>query len=137
MAQHIKQREIHFSCLHPDHHSDKQGQAHSSALLLLGIPGIHKVEALSPTCLFVQYDLHQVSLCLIEDALIEVGYHLDNSLLVKLKRALYHYSEETERINLGCCESQKKTTREVHIKQYQIREHGCRDERPAHWRTYL
>lgn len=132
MQQWIKQREIVFCPLHPDRH-----QAHSAALLLLNIEGVQHVEALAAHRLLVRYDISMVTLAVIESALTEIGFHLDNALLLKLKRALYYYTEETERANLGCSDCQARTTRDVFIKEYQRRQHGCRDPRPAHWRHYL
>ena len=74
---------------------------------------------------------------LIEDSLVELGFHLDNSLLYKLKRSLYHYTDETQRSNMGCCSDQCQCTREVFINRYQRLMHGCRDSRPRYWREYL
>lgn len=128
----IKQRDILFHPLHPD-----PRPARSAALLLNEIDGVEYVEALTETRLQVHYNLHKITLAIIEEALGEVGFHLDNALLIKLKRALYYYSEETERANLGCPACQIKTTREIFVKHYRNREHGCRDPRPEHWRHYL
>lgn len=128
----IKQRDIVFHSLHPE-----PRPARSAALMLNEVDGVEYVEALTETRLLVRYDLRQITLAIIEDALRDVGFHLENALLIKLKRALYYYSEETERANLGCPPCQVKTTREVFIKHYRNREHGCRDPRPSHWRQYL
>lgn len=128
----IKQREIIFSPLHPD-----SNQAHSASLMLIGVEGIQHVEPMDETRLLIRYDIRRITLAIVEDVLREVGFHLDNALLLKLKRALYYYTEETERANLGCPACQIKTTRDVFIKLYQNREHGCRDRRPHHWRNYL
>lgn len=128
----IKQRDILFHPLHPG-----PEPARAATLLLHDVDGIHHVEASTGTRLQVRYDLRLITLDEIETALREVGFHLDNALLIKLKRALYHYTEETERANLRCPACQDKTTREIFIKQYRNREHGCRDPRPTHWRNYL
>jgi hypothetical protein len=126
----IKHREIRFCRLHPD-----KTQAHSASLLLSDVEGIERLHPVEPHLLHVSYDITQVTLLTLEDALIELGYHLDNSLMHKLKRALYHYTEETQRANLGlteaCCAKQ------IFINRYLRRRHGCRDERPEHWRGYL
>lgn len=127
-----KQREILFDPLHPD-----PNQAHSATLALNDFNGIEHTDALSPIRLMVRYHLSKVTLADIEFVLRELGYHLDNSLMSKMKRALYAYTEETERANHGYSSSQGKTTRDVFIKQYQKRPHGCRDPRPSHWRDYL
>ena len=127
-----KQREIIFDPLHPD-----PNQAQSATLALNNFNGIEQIDVLSPLRLMVRYHLSEVALADIEFVLRELGFHLDNSLLSKMKRALYAYTEETERANHGYSSSQGKTTRDVFIKQYQKRPHGCRDTRPSHWRDYL
>ncbi len=127
-----KQREILFSPLHPD-----PNQAYSATLALSDLNGIEDFDIVSPTRLSVRYFLSMITLADIEFVLRELGYHLDNSLMSKMKRALYAYTEETERANHGYSHSQDKSTRDVFIKQYQKRPHGCRDPRPSHWRDYL
>ena len=102
-------------------------------LMLVDVEGIEQVLALTNTQLSISYDVTCVTLNIIEQALLELGYHLDNSLLVKMKRALYYYTEETLRTNLGC----NNCTRDIFINRYQKQSHGCRDERPRHWRHYL
>ena len=126
-----KRREICFDPLHPD-----SNQAQVAQSWLTELPGIHACHADSPLLLIIEYDITQICLEEIEDTLRELGLHLDNSLLSKLKRALYHYSENNERLNLARHATSKDFTREVFIHRYQDREHGCRDHRPKYWRDY-
>jgi len=128
--EHIKNREILFNQLHPE-----QNQAHAAMLLLSDVQGILHTHASSPLCLHISYDLRYISLEMIENALTEVGFHLDNSLLIKLKRALFYFTEETHRINIGITGT--FSTRDIFVNRYEHLKHGCRDERPAHWRKYL
>jgi len=128
----IKVREIHFMRIHPD-----PRQAETASLLLTGVDGIDEVLVRSPVHLHVVYRLPQVSLRLLEESLGEIGFHLDNSLLHKMKRALIYYTEETQCANLGCKEGQSNCTRKVFVNRYEKLKHGCRDERPDHWRQYL
>lgn len=127
----VKHREIRFCRLHPDN-----TQAHSASLILSDVEGIHLVQPVEPHLLHVSYDITRITLNIIEGALSELGYHLDNSLMYKLKRALYYYTEETQRANLGleeaCCPD-----KQMFISRYLRRRHGCRDQRPEHWRNYL
>ncbi len=127
----IKQRDIRFCPLHPD-----PDQAQSAVALLDGVTGIQQVVKGSPHSLTVCYDLRLITLQVIEDALIELGFHLDNSLLTKIKRALYHYAEETQRANLEL-HPDHNDPKDVFVQSYQQRPHGCRDDRPQHWREYL
>lgn len=128
----FKQREIAFCTLHPD-----PDQAGSAATLLAGIEGIRHVEVLDAATLRVDY--HLLGLCLadIESLLEQRGFHLDNRLMHKIKRALYHYMEETQRANLGCAKGDSNCTQKVFVNRYRKREHGCQDDRPDHWRRYL
>lgn len=128
----IKHREILFDALHPDSH-----QARTAAGLLQDREGILRLRPLSPLSLFVAYDLRHQSLAAIEQLLCEAGLHLDNSLFSKLKRSLFYYTEETLRANLGCENGRSNCTREVFVQRYLKLPHGCRDERPEHWRHYL
>jgi hypothetical protein len=127
----VKHRDIRFCRLHPD----KQ-QAHSASLVLSDVEGIERLRPNGSNLLHVSYDITSLSLCLIEDVLVDLGFHLDNSLTVKLKRALYYYTEEVERANLGLDEC-GCADRQVFINRYLKLRHGCRDERPEHWRNYL
>lgn len=127
----IKRRELIFRALHPD-----PAQAQSAAALLEGTPGILALEPLSPILLKVAYDVRAITLAAIEQSLAEVGYHLDNSLFLRLKRALYYYSEETQRANLGLEKGCERCV-EAFVRGYEQRQRGCRDKRPEHWRAYL
>jgi len=128
----IKHREITFQELHPD-----PNQAQSAALLLGDVKGVHRVNPVSPLLLQISYDLLEVTLEQIEDALREIGLHLDNSLIFRIKRSLYYYSEETQRTNLGCSRGESNCTKKVFAERYKKMNHACRDNRPEHWRRYL
>ncbi|MGD1983720.1 MAG: hypothetical protein PVF93_07415 [Chromatiaceae bacterium] len=128
----IKVREIAFCTLHPD-----TDQAGSAVALLLQVEGIHHAEVLQPALLNVTYHLLAISLADIEALLEEHGFHLDNRLVFKIRRALFHYTEETQRANLGCAKGETNCTQKVFVNRYRKREHGCQDDRPEHWRRYL
>lgn len=104
-------------------------------LLFSDIDGISHLELIETHKLTISYDVRVITLEIIEDTLIELGFHLDNSLLYKLKRALYYYTEQVQRENLGHAKNQ--LTRNVFINRYDRLQHGCRDDRPEHWRKYL
>ena len=128
----IKHREIHFCSLH----AKSEAPAHSAMLLLADVRGIVGLHPVSARCLRVSYDLRKLSLKITENALVEVGFHLDNNLFNKLRRSLYYYTEETQCVNMGHVHD-SKTTRDIFIECYQRLPHGCRDVRPNHWRKYL
>jgi len=131
-ADRIKHRRITFSALHPN-----PNQARQAALVLADVSGVLRVEPVEPLLLAVSYDLMMLRLQDIDDVLRELGLHLDNNLMMRLKRALYYYTEETIRANWGCPRGESNCTQKVFARRYQTIDHGCRDHRPEHWRRYL
>ncbi|NCA70945.1 MAG: hypothetical protein EOM91_12715 [Sphingobacteriia bacterium] len=131
-ADRIKHREIPFEAIHPD-----PQQADTAARFLSDVSGILEAEPVAPTLLRVRYDVLLTSLEEIEEALTEIGLHLDNGLFLRMRRALHYYTEETLRANCGCPRGESNCTKKVFAKRYELIEHGCRDQRPEHWRRYL
>ena len=128
----IKQREIAFRDLHPD-----PDQARTAAVFLADVDGVIRAAPVFPLLVQVRYDLLQVTLREIEDALRELGLHIDNGLLFRIRRALYSYAEDTQRANLGCARGESNCTKKVFALRYRTMNHACRDQRPEHWRRYL
>ena len=128
----IKQREIAFDSLQPG-----PQQVLTAVELLKDLEGVESVEANAEHRVEVRYDLRHVSLQMIEELLQELGFHLDNSLVFKLRRALYYYTEDNERTRVALHHGDPNDTREVFMRRYARMRHGCRDERPGYWRRYL
>lgn len=126
----IKYREIQFDAMPPD-----ANPAQAAMLLLADLDGIENSIVQSPVQLVVIYNVAQITLDEILTDLTDNGYHIYNSLLAKLKQALYSYTEQTQRANLH--NNQYASSRNMFMQQYQRRPHGCRDQRPHHWRNYL
>ena len=83
----------------------------AGALKLLGT--MTRLEAsLAPQqrCLSVRYELGHHTLEILETLLSNHGYHLDNSLLQKIKRALIYHCESCQLENL------RAPTREQHLR---------------------
>ena len=127
-----RHREIVFCTLHPD-----PDQAGTASALLDSVEGLDSVKKNAPHSIQVSYLITQLCLADIEALLIAHGFHLDNSLVHRMRRALVHYVEETQRANMGCDRGDSNCTTKVFINRYRKREHGCQDERPQHWRRYL
>lgn len=127
-----KKRDIDFREPHPD-----PRQAHSAALLLRDVEGVEELEPVSCTSLRIAYDIRCITLMDIEEGLVAAGFHLDNSLFSKLRRTICYYAEDTQRANMGCEQGSSNCTRRIFVNRYNQRQHGCRDERPRHWRRYL
>jgi hypothetical protein len=128
----IKHREITFRELHPD-----PNQAQTAALFLADVEGVIRSEPVSPLLVRVSYDLLQVTLEEVEEAITEIGLHIDDGLLFRIRRALNYYSEETQRANLGCPRGESNCIKKVFAVRYRALDHSCRDHRPEHWRRYL
>ena len=127
----VKDREICFATLHPS-----ADQARAAALTLGEIEGIQQLQTFGPALLRVRYHLLSTTYSELLGRLEEEGFHIANDLLYRLKRALYCYTEETQRANLGCHAGERNCTRKVFVNRYKRQEHGCRDSRPEHWRQY-
>lgn len=85
----------------------------------------------------VDYALTQHTLQELEGHLEDQGYHLDNTLLSKLTRALIHYVEETQSHNLKAPEKRiKRSAQEAYGKAWERHLHGDQDDTPPEWREY-
>ncbi|RMG28259.1 MAG: hypothetical protein D6721_08900 [Gammaproteobacteria bacterium] len=128
----VKHREIWFRGPHA-----LEDQAQAAALLLSDVLGVERVEPLTRERLAVSYDIRQVNLEALENLLRAEGFHLDNSLMAKMKRALWYYCDSCQQAQLGCHRGSRNCTQAVFVNTYRQRPHGCRDPRPEHWRKYL
>ncbi len=84
----------------------------------------------------VGYELTQYTLGDLEEELVEKGFHLDNTLLSKLTRALIHYVEETQLHNLDAPEYRLKRSDEAYVRAWEQHPHGDHDDTPPEWREY-
>ncbi len=85
----------------------------------------------------VAYDLHQHSLEELEASLEDKGYHLDNTLMSKMMRALIYYVEETQLHNLEAPErALKRSQSEAYTRAWERHPHGDHDDTPPEWREY-
>ena len=130
----IKYREIVFRGPYASHLKPE-----AAMLLLVDVEGVEKVILANQHTLTVHYNLHTISLMQIETALSESGFHLDNSLMCKIKRTLYYYTEDTERRNHGLkrLSCSRGCAAKIFASSYKNRKHGCQDQRPDHLRKYL
>jgi len=127
----IKRRDILF--MSPQADNDP---ASAAIMLLSEVDGILDATRLHNYGINICYHLGKITLCDVEDALQAVGFHLDNSVLSKLKRALFYYAEDTQLANMGYDHAESKSTLEIFINRYNQLPHGCRDGRPVYYRRY-
>lgn len=123
-----KSREIYFHPL-PD------GQAQRALILLEGLEGLEVTAGEAGHCLLVSYHICEYTLEGLETALMSQGFHLDNSLLYKLKRSLAYFTESVQRSNVEANEPDLKS-QQAFMKVYESHLHGDRDETPEEWRDY-
>ncbi len=124
-----KQRELRFRAMPP-------GQTEKAITALERLHGLKVTPGPRPLSLTIEYSVVDYSLELIEDALRQAGFHLDNSLYIKLVRALVYFSEETQRHNIDAPERLIKRSNEVYITVYDQHPHGDHDDTPVELREY-
>ena len=123
-----KNREIVF-------HALPVGQAAHALSLLRGLEGLEVVAGEHANHLWVRYHVCEYTLEGLETALSSQGFHLDNSLLCKLKRALAYFCENVQRGNVEANVPDIKS-KQAFMKVYEHHLHGDRDETPEEWRDY-
>jgi hypothetical protein len=123
-----KNREIVF-------HSLPVGQAERALSLLQGLDGLEVTVGVGANRLLVRYHVCEYTLEGLETALSSQGFHLDNSLLSKLKRALAYFSESVQRRNVAANEPDIKS-QQAFMKVYERHLHGDCDDTPEEWRGY-
>ena len=123
----LKRREIVLHPLPP-------GQSQRALALLTQLPGL-KASGLGPLSLQIEYSITDHCLEDIEALLWAQGFHLEGSLLIRIKRNLAYYCERVQRENLGKPAPRTKNY-PAHIEAWNKRPHGDHDETPAEWRQY-
>lgn len=125
-----KRREILFSKFPP-------GQIPEAADHLKAQEHLEVVPQLEKRAIAVAYDLRDHTLENLEAQLTDKGFHLDNTLMSKLIRALVHYVEETQLHNLEAPEHKlKKSPRAAYVQAWERHPHGDHDDTPPEWREY-
>jgi hypothetical protein len=125
-----KHREILFSKFPPG----QVPEAADDLKLLEEVDAAPKVETRTVA---VDYELQQHTLQELEAHLEDKGYHLDNTLMSKLTRALIHYVEDTQLHNLGAPEKNHKLPpQEAYVRAWEHHSHGDHDDTPPEWREY-
>jgi hypothetical protein len=111
------------------------GQVERALTLLQGLDELQARVGREPNSLQVRYSIQLYTLEGLETALASQGFHLDNSLLTKLKRALAYFCESVQRRNIAAKEPDLKS-QQAFMKVYDRHLHGDRDDTPEEWRDY-
>ena len=124
-----KTREISFKDFPP-------GQAAQAWRSLAALRGVQVEAGRDELTLVVHYNVLDFTLQLLDEALVNAGFHLDRSLLIRLHRALIYYVEDTQVHNLRSPERLIKQSHEVYIQAYAHHPHGDRDDTPPELREF-
>lgn len=122
-----KDREIRFT-----NSPTEADQAEKAAGLLFDIVGIELAEPSRPNVLRVRYDVREITLNILESALIDVGFSLQNGLAIRCKREIIAYCEDALRSSLGV-ETDKQNSFSLPKPAHPLNK---LDPRPNHWRNY-
>jgi hypothetical protein len=122
----FRQHDIHFYPL--------PAQARLAADYLASLPELSI--QVSQQHITVRYSLTTHTLQSLEQGLKTAGFHLDESILSKIKRALIYYCEDIARSNLDIPEHNIKS-RDVYVKVWDNHPHGDHDDTPEELRRYL
>ena len=116
-------------------HALPAGQAERALVLLEGLDGLVVTVGPDGSRLLVRYHICEYTLEGLETALASQGFHLDNSLLSKLRRALAYFSESVQRRNVEADAPDIKS-QQAFITVYERHLHGDCDDTPEEWRGY-
>lgn len=122
-----KLREVVFHPLPP-------AQVEQALGVLADIQGL-EVSRTGPLALQVAYCISDHCLQDIETLLSQRGFHLEVSLLIRVKRALVYYCEHVQRENMHKPEVQTKKYMPS-MEAWEKHPHGDHDETPTEWRQY-
>lgn len=124
-----KQREIAFD-------TEPAGQLSKAFLLLSGLTGCTVEYSETPNTLRISYSLADYTLEGLEHALIEEGFTLDHSSLLKsIERKIIYYCEDTICHNMDIpTHPTKMNERNVFAKAYEQESHGDQDDTPPELR---
>ncbi|QBC42983.1 hypothetical protein C1H71_05060 [Iodobacter fluviatilis] len=114
----------------------RPAQANHAFQFLATLTGISVQIFASKHRICVRYQIKEHTLQSIENQLKAAGFHLDESILSKIKRALIYYCEDIARSNLEIPEHNIKS-RDVYVKVWDNHPHGDHDETPEELRRYL
>lgn len=125
----IKQRDILFAKFPP-------GQVPEAADQLARLERLAVAAAVERRAVNVRYALTDYTLRELEAHMEDKGFHLDNTLMSKIVRALVHYVEDTQLHNLDAPERLIKRADEAYVHAWEQHPHGDHDDTPPEWREY-
>lgn len=92
----------HYRCrlisLRPS--ADESKQAEAACVALAEVEGILLAAPFDPCSIHLIYSLDQISLGLVTDLLDELGFELDKSILVTVRKTIYQFLDANARDNM-------------------------------------
>lgn len=122
-----KHREIRFNKL-------RLWQVEQAKALLESLENLEVAPGVLPNSLSVWYEVTDYTMEDLETALINQGFHLENTLYCKIIRALVYFSEDTQLRNMSQPERLIKKSHEVYSKAWEHHPHGDHDDTPPELR---
>ena len=122
-----KHRELRFDKLRP-------WQVEQARTLLGGLERLEVATGMLSNSLSVWYEVTDYTMEGLENALIERGFHLENTLYCKMIRALVYFCEETTLRNMRQPERLIKKSNEIYSKAWDHHPHGDHDDTPVELR---
>jgi hypothetical protein len=122
-----KHRELRFDKLRP-------WQVEQAKTLLKSLDRMEVVTGILPNSLSIWYEVTDYTMEGIENALIERGFHLENTLYCKMIRALVYFCEDTQLRNMRQPERLLKKSNEIYSKAWEHHPHGDHDDTPVELR---
>lgn len=123
-----KEREIRFTCS-----LTKTDQAEKAVRLLTDIIGIEFAIPARPNVLKIRYDVREITLQMLEVALIDVGFKLHDNLTLRIKREVIAYCEGALRSSMGV---ETDSQQSFSLAKSASNHHNL-DPRPDNWRNYI
>ncbi len=80
--------------------TDESKQADAACDALAGIEGILLAAPFDPCSVHLIYSLDQISFELVTDLLNELGFEMDNSILVTVRKTIYEFLDDNARENM-------------------------------------
>ena len=122
-----KHREIRFDKL-------RSWQAEQARLLLEKLEHIEVAACVLQNSVSVWYEVTDYTMEGLEKALINQGFHLENTLYCKMVRALVYFCEDTQLRNMRQPERLLKKSNEIYSKAWDHHPHGDHDDTPPELR---
>ncbi|MDK9725792.1 MAG: hypothetical protein OEL88_13005 [Sterolibacteriaceae bacterium MAG5] len=122
-----KHREIRFNKL-------RLWQVDHAKALLESLENLEVAPGVMPNSLSVWYEVTDYTMEGLETALVNQGFHLENTLYCKMIRALVYFCEDTQLRNMSQPERLIKKSHEVYSKAWEHHPHGDHDDTPPELR---